>query len=566
MPTGRTGGAAARAPWLATFLVVVVGCAYFNTFYNAREHFKKAERAQQNVSTETGPTAAAIREYDLTIDKCNKVIQEHEGSRWVDDAVLLMGRAYFGKREYAQALDKFRALVDGFPRSDLRAEALFMTGLTYYRLNRREEGRQTFDQLLRESPRFARRDEMLRIQAEALERDGEVEAAIAIYRSIVADYPESDRRVETLLDIGDLYMRTGVFDSAYVAFDAALREASQIEDRFAARRRRADALFREKRYEEALETYRTVLDVGTNLAREEIEPIEIRIAACVAELGDHDRAIEEYRRIAESSSGDIAAAEALFNIGLVLELDFGDYKAAVDEYDAIPRLQGAGARSIFATQAASRAKQLRKLISQGILTREDQAKGGAGAGALLLAEQFLYQQADTLAAIEQYARVEADYPNTPEAAKAAYAQAFLKELTGAPADTTEPLWVRVLTEYPGTPQAIGAGDQLTKRGLEHLIPEGALVPAPRDTASVADTLATDEVSDGPQDTPERSVVVADSSNVVRPDSLPPFGRLLPPGLAERRELLRALGADSLTADSLGVRDSIGAEGKEPGLD
>lgn len=494
---------------VAGLVVAATGCAYFNTFYNAREHFKKAERTQQSATEDTGPTAAAIREYDLTIDKCNKVIQDHGDSRWVDDAVLLMGRAYFGKREYSQALDKFRALVDGFPQSDLRGEALFMTGLTYYRLNRREEGRQTFDQLLRESPEFARRDEMLRIQASALERDGELEAAIRIYRHIVEDYPDSDRRIETLLDVGDLYMRTGVFDSAYVAFDVALREAKDIADRFAARRRRADALFREQRYDEALETYRTVLDVGTSLGREEIEPIELRIAACIAELGDHERAIDEYRRIVEASTGNVAAAEGIFNIGLILELDHGDYMAAVDEYDEIPRLQGAGARSIFATQAASRATQLRKLISQGIHSRSDQASSGEAQGALLLAEQFLYQQADTTLALEQYARVEADYPETIEAAKAAYAQAFLSKLTTASRDTTQDPWVRVLARYPGTAQAIGAGDQLKKRGLEHLIPEGALEPLVPD--STADTLATRDEAPRSEVPPDHSLGARDST-------------------------------------------------------
>ncbi len=455
-------------------IALVSGCAYFNTFYNAQAHFDKAERIQESRPPGDETVAgSAVTEYDLTIEKCNKVIQRHAGSRWVDDAILLMGRAYFGKRVYPEALDKFRALVERYPDTNLRQEATFWAGVTYYRMGRIEEGKRTFQQLRAEGIPPSREAEILRVEAKAFMDADQIDEALVTYRRLIERHPGNRERVETLLELGELYMQAERFDSAYVAFDEVTRTADAFEVRLDARVLSGDALFRAGRIADGLETYRTALDVGRDLSREKRAPIELKIAECRSELGDHEAAIADYRVIAETYAGTVYAGEALFRIGFIQEMRYGEYETALATYDEMLALRGA--RSVFAEQAESRVARLRPLVSAGITTRD--AQGGVDVdaeGAFLLAEQFLFQDADTLRSLQQYARVESLFAGSDVAARAAFARAWIHRARDAAPDSIVASFERILHVYPGTEQAVQAGEYLIAQGLADRIPEGAM--------------------------------------------------------------------------------------------
>jgi len=385
-----------------------------------------------------------------------------------------MGRAYLGKRDYIEALDKFEALVGGFPDSPLRPDAMFYAGVAYYGLARDEEGQQAFSRLLAEYPDYRRRDEMLMTQAESLVRLGKKDEAIAAYRRIVDDYPDSPRRNEILFDVGELYMDSGDFQSAYASYDEVMRSADAMEVRLDARERRADALYREGRVEEALDTYRAVLDLGTDLGPERRAPVAIKIASCVDELGDPQQAIINYELVKETYPGTAYDVEATFRVAYIYERRFRDYAKALEVYDSIRQIRGTGARSIYADQSQSQAGRLRRLLDAGGGTT-DVGSNSVAEAEILLAEQYFFQEEDTLRAIEQYQKVEVDYPGTGFAAKAAYARAWIAAEQGDPTDVGQ--HIRILRLYPGTPQALSAADFLESRGLADMIPEGALESA-----------------------------------------------------------------------------------------
>ena len=108
--------------------------AYYNTFYNAERQFEKGydnlDRFEDKVDREqylplfvktTGTTAS--REFEQTILKSADILREHPDSKWVDDALMLIGKSYFYQENYVGAVQKFTEVV-GQP-SELRDEAHF---------------------------------------------------------------------------------------------------------------------------------------------------------------------------------------------------------------------------------------------------------------------------------------------------------------------------------------------------------------------------------------------------------------------------------------------------------
>ena len=96
-------------------LLFLKGCAYFNTFYNAEEHFETAERIRiENLGGQI--PSRSIQEYGKAIEKSEKVLREYSDSRYVKDARLLKGKSHYFRREYDSSVSIFNQLIfeEGF--------------------------------------------------------------------------------------------------------------------------------------------------------------------------------------------------------------------------------------------------------------------------------------------------------------------------------------------------------------------------------------------------------------------------------------------------------------------
>ena len=80
------------APLVAA--LVVAGCGYFNSLYNARQRFQAAEEAEGQ-----GNRATAMTAYSEAIDRAFVSYDKYPNSRWADDALLLIARARFARGE-----------------------------------------------------------------------------------------------------------------------------------------------------------------------------------------------------------------------------------------------------------------------------------------------------------------------------------------------------------------------------------------------------------------------------------------------------------------------------------
>jgi cellulose synthase operon protein C len=106
--------------------------AYYNTFYNAERSFAEGEAALQRQRRDRPVDldeylaifpipegAGRIADFENTIRKSADVLRNHPGSRWVDDALLLIGKSYFYQRNYVGAQQKFRETIEvGSPLED----------------------------------------------------------------------------------------------------------------------------------------------------------------------------------------------------------------------------------------------------------------------------------------------------------------------------------------------------------------------------------------------------------------------------------------------------------------
>ena len=99
-----------------TMLLLISGCVYYNTFFLAKKNFKEAESARKEAGQEIVKGGASSK-YQKTIEKASIILEFHPNSKYVDDALYLIGRSFYHQGQFSKAETKFRELLVTYPES-----------------------------------------------------------------------------------------------------------------------------------------------------------------------------------------------------------------------------------------------------------------------------------------------------------------------------------------------------------------------------------------------------------------------------------------------------------------
>ncbi|MBN1504294.1 MAG: tetratricopeptide repeat protein, partial [Candidatus Eisenbacteria bacterium] len=230
-PHPRTPAAMAAltaAAALAAVAALTASCAYYNTFYSARRYYSQAVRAERpsskpgagRASQSTGISGQASSMLDKSIEKCAKVITFYPESKWVDDAIFLMGQCYYMKQDYDRALKKFGELPVYYPKSEFVRRAAFMVGQCAYGKKQYDQAIQALQKALSEHPRAGERERAgaLFTLGEAYWQKKSYREALVNYRLLAGSGKKSEFHFKSLLKAGQCYFELGEYDSARTTF------------------------------------------------------------------------------------------------------------------------------------------------------------------------------------------------------------------------------------------------------------------------------------------------------------------------------------------------------------
>ena len=129
-----------------TILMVISGCAYFNTFYNAKQLYDEANKLRLEKDGEVIPITA-VDKYGKVIQKCKIVLNDFPESRFRIDAVLLMSKSRYYRKNYDLALlDLGQVIKEG--KSDQIEEALYWKALCKWKKGNIQTGMEELNILL----------------------------------------------------------------------------------------------------------------------------------------------------------------------------------------------------------------------------------------------------------------------------------------------------------------------------------------------------------------------------------------------------------------------------------
>ncbi|HET6567636.1 MAG TPA: tetratricopeptide repeat protein [Rhodothermales bacterium] len=232
-----------RGSFLLLTLLLLAGCssssfigrrldnftARYNAFYNAEKAFKKGVDALVQSDAAIDRTvylmvfpvperAATTQEFNSTIKKSADVLRRHPSSKWVDNALMLIGEAYFYQRNFIGAEQKFREVMS--LSSPLGDEARFWLARTLIASGSYEPAAEHLAESLARDDLSERWKPMLYLaQGQLFVRQGDWEGAADALTQGLHGVRDDKLRARSQFLLGQVYETLGRYDDAVHAFE-----------------------------------------------------------------------------------------------------------------------------------------------------------------------------------------------------------------------------------------------------------------------------------------------------------------------------------------------------------
>jgi TonB family protein len=323
-------------------------CVYYNTFYNAKKYYNTAERENENLP----PEQIKPQNYQRAIDTAAKVPELYPQSKYVDDALMLMGKCFYKTKMFPKAERKFLELITNYPQSEFLEEATLWYGKSLIENKSYDKANEVLTKLSAEAlNRKFKREANFALGQLLFSEENYIQAA-NLYERMAEVEKEKKYRAEALFLAGNCYLKVQNYTSAIVVFKKASDlKVGPFKRRFEAKYNWAVSL----RYSGDLEQAKKVLQsiLKTQKFYQHFTTVQVELAEIDCQLGAVDKAVADLVKISETKPNTAESARAVYDLGNIYLTHFKDYQKADDYFKQV---KGQKSDSPYADSASAYSK------------------------------------------------------------------------------------------------------------------------------------------------------------------------------------------------------------------
>ncbi len=341
---------------LVVLITVISGCGawdnfttYFNVYYNATDHFDKAlEEVEKEKKKEKElfqfrqkpVTNLAKQSFDKVIEKCSNILQFSNESSFVDDALYMIGVAYYYKQNYSRALRKFREL-EAIPESDLLLKNKLWIAKTELQLRNYDLGLEILEEVkieVKEQEEEELVNETYLFQITLLSFRENYLRAIDICNEFL-EYSDSDEeKAKVAFQLGILNYGLNKYEEAAKAFLNVKNYSPEYEVEFLSKKEYAAIQTELGNYDDALKSLEDMKFDDKFLVN--IDVLELELGKLHQLRGEFNLAEDSFLEIDTVYAESEIIKEARYSYAMLLENDFRDYDSSMFYYQKANRSRG----------------------------------------------------------------------------------------------------------------------------------------------------------------------------------------------------------------------------------
>lgn len=337
--------------------------SYFNTFYNAQRLFSEAENEVIQAKRDFAERPAANRAFTIpatarqkfqtSIEKNSKILSFYPNSKWVDDALMMIGKSYFYMEDDVRAERKFLELLAQFPDGDYILESQLWLGKSYIRQKKTDAGLKLLDEVYSRSVDMD--EEIAGLSAYEIAQhyfnQEEFVKAEQYYANALKYADDDDLVTQIYFQLGKCYTALEQYEKAERSYEIAANTSPLYTLIFQASLQRIKSSANQKKYDEAIEKLSEMLRDTKNFDFYGI--IHFEIANILYQQKKYAEAIEKFRYVDTTFVRTDESARSNYTLA--------QYYETIDmNYDSVRTLYNKASRefpsSAIAKEAGSKAE------------------------------------------------------------------------------------------------------------------------------------------------------------------------------------------------------------------
>ncbi|EHO43080.1 LOW QUALITY PROTEIN: hypothetical protein Calab_3481 [Caldithrix abyssi DSM 13497] len=318
-------------------LIFLLGCAYYNTFFNAKKYYNQALKKQKNVKSSKN-TRRCEKNYQTAIEKSWKLIKIYgDSNKYADDALLLIGKAYYHIGDYTKAERTLNQFLLKFLKSELIPEAKLWLARTYVAQDKKEEALELLNSLLSQKLPKRLAAEAFYILGKLHFEQEDYEEAIDFLSRAVEITRDDEIKGDALFMMGDAYYQLQQYDNAIESYDVLSKLDIPAIREYEATAKKVESLIELERYEEAEKILRKML--GSPRFKDQFSLIETRLANLYEIQGETDLARDYYYEIIKKYPRKEGAILSYYYLGQLYEFEYANFDSAQVYYQKVKNLK-----------------------------------------------------------------------------------------------------------------------------------------------------------------------------------------------------------------------------------
>lgn len=318
---------------------------FFNVYYTAKQDFELAmeeyrtttlaayNKRLDSLNINASLSAGGKEQLNNVIKGASKVIQYRKNSRFIDDAVLLIGKSYYYLNDFLQAERKFNEFLSKLSTSDLIDEARLFLGKTKLKLGQVKDAETILKNLVTNSTDNSIKSEAAQDLAIYAVSKKDYETAIKYFEESVKFAVDSDKKAEKQYILAKIYSINKPLQAAS-EYKKAMDLSSDFDLSFYSKLNFAKSLMVIKDYRQAAEMLEE-LDLKYREYPDYKHLVELEIANNYFAQANYKNALNKYYEVIVEYPGTISAADAYYYLAHYYEKEQNDYLNALVNYNKV---------------------------------------------------------------------------------------------------------------------------------------------------------------------------------------------------------------------------------------
>ena len=313
---------------------------YFNLYHNAKTLYYDAEeqilkeRKDIFFVSEGAIPSGANQNLPKVIEKFSKLLQFHNKSSYVDDALFLIGKAFYYQKSYIKASRKFQELIATQPNSSLVLDATLWLGKSEMQMKKFDSGLKYLDEAKQMALKEKDNDILAEVYIEEvryLKFQEKYAEAVQKLREIVTLDLSADISSKALFETGEiLFKKLNNPTAAADAYKSTLKFSPPYDVEYNAKLNYSICLREMGKLEES---QANLVDMGKEFKfQDKIDEIYLQKGMNLKKMGKYDEAYKQLYVLDTLIQNTVSSGVARFELGDMFENNLNKFDSAYVYY------------------------------------------------------------------------------------------------------------------------------------------------------------------------------------------------------------------------------------------